>query len=594
MALPKFLIRILRPYLLLLAGFMVYLAYAQLVDSESMVYRQSQTNIITAERLIHSQIEAAFSKFYLLETALKASKQDLNDPDLRELSQGIIDYSPQYSNILYTTKDSNMAYGLSGQIKQADTSKIIWHKLDTVSDKFSISSLYQNPQQRWVFAIKHDNPDLKYQLWLEFDLLHTTQQLRGLKTLNKGYVFVVDRDTERLVFHPDPSRIGDPSVSYHGGISDKVATGLLFGKHEYYYQDNFKISVFDAENGLNWVFVAGTDRADILNSSYPFTLTAGVIASLLALAIGINYLTYQLHLSLARLNGTDNVGDFKTQLKRVLDRFCFHKGIQFCVYDSLNYSFYTLDYHGNKKLVLTDAKLAARFSPIALTYRSKKYGDELTKKLKINSNHYCIPLFDGRELLGVTYVSCRFPTYKCVLSLIQNYAQVALANLKLHDRLRHQDPMTQLENKACLAAKVSRELHSENRFIAMVDIDNFIYINDKFGHPVGDLVIQKTAEVMRDCFPKPKGICLARYGGEEFAIVFQANDEFDAKHQLDNFLTALQRSHLTLGCGDVRFTASVGFTPLETSYHHVVEQADKALDQAKRLGKNRVCHLKAA
>ncbi len=594
MALPKFLIRILRPYLLLLAGFMVYLAYAQLVDSESMVYRQSQTNIITAERLIHSQIEAAFSKFYLLETALKTSKQDINDPDFHELSQGIIDYSPQYSNILYTTTDSNIAYGLSGQVKQADISKILWHKLNTVSDKFSISSLYQNPQQRWVFAIKHDNPDLKYQLWLEFDLLHTTQQLRGLKTLNKGYVFVVDRDTERLVFHPDPSRIGDNSVSYHGGISEKVAAGLLFGKHEYYYQDNFKISVFDADNGLNWVFVAGTDRADILNNSYPFTLTAGVIASLLALAIGINYLTYQLHLSLARLNGTESVDEFKTQLKHVLDRFCYHRGIQFCLYDSLNYSFYTLDYHGNKKLVLTDAELAARFSHSALTYRNKKYGDELTKKLKINSNHYCIPLFDGRELLGVTYVSCRFPTYKCVLSLIQNYAQVALANLKLRDRLRHQDPMTQLENKACLAAKVSRELHSENRFIAMVDIDNFKYINDKFGHPVGDLVIQKTAEVMRDCFPKPKGICLARYGGEEFAIVFQANDEFDAKHQLDNFLTVLQRSHLTLGCGDVRFTASVGFTPLETSYHHVVEQADKALYQAKRLGKNRVCHLKAA
>ncbi|MEF1341902.1 GGDEF domain-containing protein, partial [Vibrio rotiferianus] len=126
------------------------------------------------------------------------------------------------------------------------------------------------------------------------------------------------------------------------------------------------------------------------------------------------------------------------------------------------------------------------------------------------------------------------------------------------------------------------------------DIDNFKYINDKYGHPVGDLVIQKTAEVMRDSFPKPKGICLARYGGEEFAVVFQANDEFDAKHQLDGFLTALQRSHLSLGCGDVRFTASVGFTPLETSYHHVVEQADKALYQAKRLGKNRVCHLKAA
>ena len=74
MALPKFLIRILRPYLLLLAGFMVYLAYAQLVDSESMVYRQSQTNIITAERLIHSQIEAAFDYY---SSILESAKTDL-------------------------------------------------------------------------------------------------------------------------------------------------------------------------------------------------------------------------------------------------------------------------------------------------------------------------------------------------------------------------------------------------------------------------------------------------------------------------------------------------------------------------------------
>ncbi|ASI94096.1 diguanylate cyclase [Vibrio rotiferianus] len=594
MAFPKLLIRILRPYLVILAGLMIYLAHSQFVDSETMVYRQSQTNLITADRLIRSQIEATFSKFYLLERALRANNNNLQSDDFLALSDGILDYSPQYSNILFTKSDGEVAYDLSNQVALADTSHINWHKLDTISDNFYISSLYPNLKQEWVFAVKHVLPNSNAQLWIEFNLLHSTQQLRGLKTLSKGYVFVVDRDTGRLVFHPNPSRIGDKSISFHGGIHEKVASGLLFGKHEYYYQDHFKVSVFDADNSLNWVFVAGTDRADILSSSYQFTLTAAVIASLLALAIIINYLTYQLHLSLAKLNSAKNIGEFKARLKSVLHRFCFDRGIQFCVYDSINHGFYTLDYHGNKKLTLSDAKLAASFSQSSISYRSKKYSDVLAQKLKVHGNHYCIPLFDGQELLAVTYVCCRFPTYKCILNLIQNYAQIALANLKLHDRLRHQDPMTQLENKACLATKVARELGSENRFIAMIDIDNFKYINDKYGHPVGDLVIQKTAEVMRDSFPKPKGICLARYGGEEFAVVFQANDEFDAKHQLDGFLTALQRSHLSLGCGDVRFTASVGFTPLETSYHHVVEQADKALYQAKRLGKNRVCHLKAA
>ncbi|MGR5238319.1 sensor domain-containing diguanylate cyclase [Vibrio alfacsensis] len=588
MALPKFLIRFIRPYLLLLAGFIVYLSYDQLSDSESLVYRQSQTNLITANRLIQSHIEAAFSKFYLLESTLKANQHNPNSLEFTQLSNSIIDYSSQYSAVLYSDKNSPVAYRPSGHVALPDTTLLTWHKLNTLRDDFYVSSLYQNPQQRWVFAIKHIEPTLKHQLWLEFDLLHTTQQLRGLKTLSNGYVFVVERDTERLVFHPDPNRIGTPSVSYHGGISEKVDLGLLFGKHEYYYQDNFKLSVFDADNSMNWVFIAGTDRADIVNSSYPFALIAIVVASLLALAIGIHYLTSQLHVFLGGLNGVNNLGEFKTQLQRLLDRFCYHRGVQFCLYDTANHGVYTLDYHGNKKLVLTDDTCTARFSRAALTIRHQKYDDVLAKKLQISSKHYCMPLFDGHELMAVVYISCRFPIYKYVLGLIQSYAQIALTNLRLHERLRHQDPMTQLENKSCLATHIARELGSENRFVAMIDIDNFTYINEKHGYPVGDLVLKKTADVLREHFPKPKGLCLSRHSREEFMILFQANNALDAQQQLDHFRNALQNCHLSLGCGELRFTASIGFTPLEESYHHVIDQVDKALHQAKRLGKNRV------
>ncbi|MGR5068327.1 sensor domain-containing diguanylate cyclase [Vibrio alfacsensis] len=594
MALPKFLIRFIRPYLLLLAGFIVYLSYDQLSDSESLVYRQSQTNLITANRLIQSRIEAAFSKFYLLESALKANQHNPNSLEFTNLSNSIIDYSSLYSAVLYSEINHPVAYFPSGHVAQPDTTRLTWNKLNTLHEDFYISSLYQNPQQRWVFAIKHINPTLKHQLWLEFDLFHTTQQLRGLKILSNGYVFVVDRDTERLVFHPDPSRIGDPSVSFHGGISKKVDDGQLFGKHEYYYQDHFKLSVFDADNSMNWVFIAGTDRADIFNSSYPFALISGVVASLLALAISIHYLTSQLHGSLGDLNGVKNVDEFKAQLKQVLNRFCYHRGIQLCLYDSTNYGIYILDYHGNRRRVLTDETCTTRYSKTTLTIRSKKCNDLLAKKLKINNKHYCMPLFDGHDLMAVVYINCRFSTYKYVLRLIQCYAQTALANLRLRERLRHQDPITQLENKTCLVTHIARELGTENRFVAMIDIDNFTYINDKYGYPVGDLVLKKTADVLREYFPKPKGVCLARYGGEEFMLLLQANDGLDAQQQLDNFRIALQNSHLSLGCGELRFTASIGFTPLEESYHNVIDQVEKALYQAKRLGRNRVIQLNVA
>jgi diguanylate cyclase (GGDEF)-like protein len=107
-------------------------------------------------------------------------------------------------------------------------------------------------------------------------------------------------------------------------------------------------------------------------------------------------------------------------------------------------------------------------------------------------------------------------------------------------------------------------------------------------------VLKKTADVLREYFPKPKGVCLARYGGEEFMLLLQANDGLDAQQQLDNFRIALQNSHLSLGCGELRFTASIGFTPLEESYHNVIDQVEKALYQAKRLGRNRVIQLNAA
>ncbi|WP_325205889.1 GGDEF domain-containing protein [Vibrio sp. 03_296] len=125
---------------------------------------------------------------------------------------------------------------------------------------------------------------------------------------------------------------------------------------------------------------------------------------------------------------------------------------------------------------------------------------------------------------------------------MQNYAKTTLSNLLLHEQLRHQDPMTQLENKASLANTVQREL-GKKPLLAMIDIDNSNALG-LFGHPVGDMVIRKTAQMIRDAFPKPNGLCLARYGSEEFAVLFQSSDAHEAQTQLNELKHAISNTRL--------------------------------------------------
>ncbi|EIV8465609.1 GGDEF domain-containing protein [Vibrio vulnificus] len=588
MELPKTLIRLLRPYLIVLTCTMIYLAYHQFKQSEEAVYQQSQSHIITASSLIHAQIEAVYSKFYLLEKSLLAAHLDPSNADSQTIAQHILSHSNNYSNILFWRKNSPTLLDMSGKQQAINPYKLYWHPLKTVRDKFEISSLYQNNKNRWVFAVRHINPNIDGQLWIEFDLLFTTQYLKGLKILDKGYVFVVEKSTGKLVFHPDPHRIGTLSISFNSGIAQQIATGHPFGKYEYYYRDNFKLAVFNTDNDLDWVFISGTDRADILSSSDQFSLTAVVIASLLGLAIVINYLSYRLSDQLAQLGQCRSLLDFKQQLKILLNRFYFNSGVQFCLYDPISQMFSTLDYHGNKKPLLQNDDLVAQLPANALSFHHQHDADPLAVKLQINGNHYRMALFDGERLNGVIYLRKRFPTQKAVINIVQNYAQTTLANLLLHEQLRHQDPMTQLENKASLANTVQRDLGKEALYLAMINIDNFQRINDSFGHPVGDMVIRKTAQMIRDAFPKPNGLCLARYGSEEFAVLFQSSDAHEAQTQLNELKHAISNTRLLEAGLPVGYSISVGLTQLAPSYHETIENAERALQRAKNLGKNRV------
>lgn len=596
MALPKTLIRLFKPYIILLTGGMLYLAAAQLEKVETAATNQSASNIRIASATIRSNIEAVFGKLYFLETSLGLpNTTDFSDQKFRELSDNILKRTPNFSDIIRYQPNSQHYVSTRGlPLSNEQIATIQWHSIDGVVENFYISSVYQKADGRWVFAVKHTAEKLNEEIWIEFDLLHTTQGLRDLKTLNNGYVFVVDKATERLVFHPDPKRIGSKSISYHAGISHQLSQGQLAGKHEYYYQDNFKISVFDADNSLNWVFIAGTDRHDILTSSHQFTLTGVVLGSLLLLWIGANYLAYRLNVSLSQLNKVEDLASFKRKLKSILDNFTYHKGIQFCLYQPENHSFSTLDYHGNKSTVHCDKALSERFVANAMVYRNGKDADPLARKLKIDQRHYCLPLYSRQQLIAVLYVNANLPISQNILRMIRDYTEVSLSNLLLQHQLSSKDLMTQLDNKSSFNLALENYADQSETYIALLDIDNFDHLNRAYGEAVGDKMIKLTAEALRSYFPKPKGLCLARIGGKEFAVLFKANDASDAKFQLDQCRIGVAEKAIVTPDISLSLGVSVGFSQIEGEPDTALALAEQAKLIAQQLGKNRVeGHIRA-
>lgn len=581
MALPKLLLRTLRPYAILLVIGLIYATYYQYKSAERNAYSQSVANLKTATNLISSQIEAAISKLYILDDAASVSEFDTT-------AKRILKHTPSYSDIISINRYTKQYRStLLAPTHSEQSSDITWQPLDDISPRIYVSSVYEKQPGKWVFAVKFIrlNSD---EIWIEFDLKTSTQGLLGLRTLDNGYMFVVDNTTGRLVFHPAPNQIGTQSISYRAGIDRKVDDGMHFGEHEYFYKGEAKLSVFDSNNPYNWVFVAGTNRADILASTHQFALTAIVIFSLIILTVAVNYLLYQLNSNLSQLNSTNTLAEFKHCLRAILDRFCNHRGVQICFYDADYGHFTTIDYHGNSHIVLRDSEFAKRFVPHSMSYKNKRYADPLAKMLQVNSRHYTIPLFDRDNLIAVIYMQAVLPGYQSVLKMIRDFSEVALSNLLMHHRMRSKDVMTLLDNKLTLREEMDNHLDGEHVYLAMLDIDHFKRINDQHGHLCGDQVIIHTAELMRKCFTKPKALSLARYSGEEFAILFKANDENDAYEQCDLLRYMVEKSNMIFDGIPVEYSISAGITSTKGNQNMTIGRADKALYQAKGLGRNQV------
>ena len=126
--------------------------------------------------------------------------------------------------------------------------------------------------------------------------------------------------------------------------------------------------------------------------------------------------------------------------------------------------------------------------------------------------------------------------------------------------------------------------------IMMCDMDFFKEVNDNFGHETGDLVIVKTAEVLKSCVRASD--LVIRYGGEEFLILLvDIKDKEDIIDLGERIRVTMENTTIKHPEGTLKKTISIGYSefPDDTDgFWEAIKFADIALYRAKQEGRNRV------
>lgn len=231
-------------------------------------------------------------------------------------------------------------------------------------------------------------------------------------------------------------------------------------------------------------------------------------------------------------------------------------------------------------------------------------GEFLVERLRSMGGRLAVPI--GREgaLTGVLILAGKrdgtaFRAEELeLLNLLGHHVATVLENAYLFESATY-DGLTGLLRKEAIRAELERELERALRYarplsVAMLDIDRFKRINDRYGHLAGDLLLRRVTSVIARNLRTTD--ILGRFGGEEFLLLLPESDVEAARHVVEKLRLAVEGLEVETDAGDeLGVTVSIGLASLEDLPEGVepdpdslLEAADRSLYRAKSAGRNRV------
>lgn len=217
-----------------------------------------------------------------------------------------------------------------------------------------------------------------------------------------------------------------------------------------------------------------------------------------------------------------------------------------------------------------------------------------------------IPLRIRGQRLGAFGVACRkrhafdLADFE-VLQRCADLTAVAVETQRLllkTRRLAEIDGLTEVFNHRHFVGLLEQEIEAARRTerslaLLMIDVDDFKRTNDTHGHPAGDRVLHHVAQLTVKLLRRSDAV--ARYGGEEFAAILPDSNLQGAMQAAETVRAGIERSTVPIPALAhslfVRVSVGVALYPEDAATAgDLVQAADRGLYEAKRTGKNRVCH----
>jgi len=388
------------------------------------------------------------------------------------------------------------------------------------------------------------------------------------------------------------------ALDFKVDVAYSLGEAKLFLKMYKYFITLLDINLPDAPNGeiVDYVLAKG-NRAIVLSANIDKDFRQTVLKKNIIDYVnkgGVNDINYIIQ-TITRLQKNQNhtvlvVDDsmvFRKQMQNLLDNMYFKVISVAHGEEALS----ILNTHNDINLVLTDYHMPV-MDGLELTYEirknhnknelailavsSNKDNEVNAIFLKTGANDFITKPFSKEEF------SCRI-----------NNTIEALENIQVVTNHANRDYLTGLYNRRFFFETMTEYQDEigeggEKFAVAMIDIDHFKKINDKYGHDIGDKIIIALSEILRTSTSHRD--IVARFGGEEFCMVLKNINRYSAldiferiRQEVDSFSFTIDNTHF------IKFTISIGAViHSEANLEETIHNSDMMLYKAKNSGRNKV------